>query len=164
MKPVGTRLELDFVVTAVHHGEQRLAPFASLLTGPTLVSVYMKNNTGGCDRQIDALAAAAEEIRATGVHLIALSRDTGGSHLRYAARRGIDFLLVSDPEDRFASATGSLVEKKMYGRTFTGPSRSAYLLGIDGMLLACIEKVDTRRHGEEVVAMIGAAGLAGPTA
>ena len=35
--------------------------FGDLLTGPTVVSVYMRNNTSGCDLQMASLAKAKAE-------------------------------------------------------------------------------------------------------
>src|SRR5690606_36049879 len=103
--------------------------------------VYMKNNTPSCDRQNDSLAEHAARFERLGYQLVALSRDTCGSHLKYAAKKNIGYLLASDPGDAFARATDSLVEKHMYGRTFVGPARAAYVIATDGMVKAVIEKV-----------------------
>ena len=99
------------------------------------------------------MAHAAEFDRA-GYELIALSRDTCGSHTRYAAAKHIGYTLASDPEDRFARAADSLVEKSMYGRTFTGPARAAFVLERDGTVLAVVEKVDTADHAAQLRAVI----------
>jgi peroxiredoxin Q/BCP len=61
---------------------------------------------------------------------------------------------VSDPEDQFARATGSLVEKSMYGKKYTGPARAAYVLERDGTVLAVVEKVDTADHAAQLLAVI----------
>jgi len=47
----------------------------------------------------------------------------------------------------------SLVEKKMYGRTFWGPTRSAYLIDENGCLLAVCEKVDPANHGKQLISL-----------
>jgi len=86
--------------------------------------------------------------------VVGLSRDTGGSHQKYAAKKGIDYTLVSDPKDLFAQAADAVVEKKMYGRTFSGPLRSAWLLAPDGTVRAIVEKVDAKQHAEQVLAAI----------
>ena len=63
--------------------------FNELLTRRTIVSVYMRNNTPGCDRQNDSLIAHAEKFTSAGFNLVALSRDTCGSHWKYAAKKKI---------------------------------------------------------------------------
>ena len=128
--------------------------FAELLTRPTVVSVYMKNRTPSCDRQNESLAAVAEELDRAGYNLVALSRDTCGSHQRYAAARRITYTLVSDPEDQFARAADILVQKSMYGRKFTGPARSAFVLDRDRTVLAVIERVDAAKHGDQLRAAV----------
>lgn len=125
-----------------------------LVTRPTIVSVYMRNNTGGCDKQNDSLAKHAAEFAKAGYNLVAVSRDAAGSHLKYAAKKGITYALVSDPDDLFAQATDSIIEKSMYGRKFTGPARAAYVLDRAGTVLAVAEKVDTADHAAQLRGLI----------
>lgn len=153
IKP-GEKLDLDFPVKAVVDGAVRATTFRELLKRRTIVSVHMKNNTPSCDRQVASLIAEAQALARAGFDVIALSRDTCGSHQRYAAAKGISFTLVSDPEDRFARAAGSLVQKSMYGRQFTGPARAAFVLEPDGTVLAVAEKVDTASHATQLRELI----------
>ena len=125
-----------------------------LLTRRTVVSVYMRNNTPGCDRQNDSLVGHAKEFNSAGFNLVALSRDTCGSHRKYAAKKKIPYVLVSDPEDNFARATDSIVEKSMYGRKYSGPARAAYVIDTDGTVLAMAEKVDTKDHAAQLKALL----------
>ena len=154
MKGVGERLDLGFDVYVGIDGKKTATRFEERLQGPTLVSVYMRNNTGSCDKQMISLAAAYGAIRSKGFEVLGLSKDTVGSHLKYAAKHGIDFTLISDPEHQFARATDSLIEKKMYGRAFLGPSRSAYAIAPDGEILAICEKVEPANHGEQMIDLI----------
>ena len=103
MKAVGDILDLSFEIKVVRPGADaaEVVRFAELLTGPTVVSIYMRNNTGSCDKQNVALVADAAAIRDRGYEIIALSRDTGGSHARYAAKLGVDYPLVSDPDNHW---------------------------------------------------------------
>jgi peroxiredoxin Q/BCP len=150
----GTKVNLEFPVKAVIGGQPTESTFARLLTRRTIVSVYMKNNTPSCDRQNESLTGQAGEFARAGYDLIAVSRDSCGSHTRYAAAKAIPYVLVSDPEDRFAQATDSIVQKSMYGRTFKGPVRAAYVLEVDGTLLAVIPKVDSANHGDQLRTLI----------
>lgn len=151
------KLKTNFKLKVVQNGAEKEVTFADLLTRPTIVSVYMKNNTGSCDKQNDSLAAHAAEFAHAGYNLVALSRDTCGSHLKYAAKKKISYALASDPEDRFARAADSIVEKSMYGKTFLGPARAAFVLAPDGTVLAVAEKVDTANHAAQLRTLI--AGL-----
>lgn len=150
----GHTLDLSFSVRAMVAGENWEGPFAALLTRPTLVSVYMRNNTGSCDKQSQQMQHAAPALDSMGYGLIGLSKDTPGSHLKYAGKLGLDFPLVSDPGHLFAQATESLVEKKMYGKTFHGPTRSAYLIDLDCKVLALIEKIDSADHARQLLDLV----------
>lgn len=154
MISVGQKLTLDFPLKVVRDGVVRETLLSELLTRPTIISVYMRNNTGSCDKQTDSLAAGVKELERGGFNVMALSRDTAVSHLKYAAKKGIAYALVSDPEDRFAKATDSLVEKSMYGRTFVGPARAAYVLATDGTVLAVIPKVDPANHAAQLLEIV----------
>lgn len=150
----GQKIDTSFTVKVLQNGAPRPVVFAELLTRPTIVSVYMKNKTPSCDRQNEELVAYAAEFDRGGYNLMAISRDTCGSHARYAAAKSISYTLVSDPDDRFAQATDSLVQKSMYGRTFLGPARAAYVLDRDGTVLAVVEKIIPVQHAAQIRAML----------
>lgn len=150
----GQKLATDLELTVVQDGTSRSVPLAKLLPRRTVVSVYMRNNTGSCDRQTDALVRVAPSLGKAGFNLLAVSRDTVASHLKYAAKKEVSFGLVSDPEDRFARAAEAIVEKSMYGRTYEGPARCAFVLARDGTVLGVIPKVDPAAHDEQLLALV----------
>lgn len=154
MIEIGKKMDISFTLSVVKDDEEQVITFSELLDKLTIVSVYMKNNTGSCDRQTLSLAEEGAWFKEAGYNLIAISKDTCGSHKKYAKKQGIGFILASDPEYKFAEATDSLVEKKMYGKTFTAPSRSAFVIDTDGTILASIEKIDTKAHAEELKALV----------
>jgi len=150
----GQTLDLSLSRAVVRGGEAKTVALSSLLRRRTLVSVYMRNNTGSCDRQIDSLVAAAAELDRLGCDIIAVSRDSAASHVKYAAKKTIPFALVSDPDDGFARAADAIVEKSMYGKTYLGPARAAFILDRKGKVLAVIERVDTKDHAAQVKACL----------
>tara|TARA_R110002124_G_scaffold205710_3_gene372244 strand:- start:4601 stop:5074 length:474 start_codon:yes stop_codon:yes gene_type:complete len=154
MIETGNKIDTNFNLKVVQNGEEKDMNFSDLLDRKTIVSVYMKNNTSSCDRQTLSLAESADWFDKHGVNLIAISKDGCRSHKNYAEKQGINYTLASDPDYLFAKATNSIVEKKMYGKTFTGPSRSAFVIDKDGTILATVEKIDTKAHAEELKALI----------
>lgn len=150
----GQKIDTAFSLDIVRNGEEENVAFSELLDRPAIVSVYMRNNTSGCDKQNRSLAEHAEWFDKKGYNLIAVSKDTCGSHKNYAKKIGINYILASDPDFEFAKATDSVVEKKMYGKTFNAPSRSAFVIDTDGTVLATIKKVNTKAHAEELKELI----------
>lgn len=150
----GQVIDTSFAVDVWQHGKARTVTFRELLSRRTVISVYMRNNTPSCDRQNESLAAEAASLDRAGFNVIAISRDGPKSQARYGLARNLTYTLVSDPEDRFARATDSLVEKSMYGRTFVGPARAAYILDCDGTVLAVAEKVRPADHAAQLQELI----------
>ncbi|MCH8558093.1 MAG: redoxin domain-containing protein [Balneolia bacterium] len=150
----GDKISTDFTLKVVKNGEEQEVAFSELLDRPTVVSVYMKNNTGSCDKQNRSLAEHANGFDSRGYNLVAISKDGCTSHKNYADKLGINYILASDPDYNFARATDSVVEKKMYGKVFEGPSRSAYIIGTDGTVLGVIEKIKPAEHADELFELI----------
>jgi len=154
MIDIGEKIDTNFTLEVVQNGEQKEVKFQELLDRPTIVSVYMRNNTGGCDKQNRSLSEHSDWFDEKGYNLVALSKDTCGSHKNYAEKLKINYTLASDPDFKFAEATDSVIEKKMYGKTFDSPTRSAYVIDTDGTVKAIIEKINTKAHAEELKELI----------
>lgn len=155
MIETGTTMNTDFTLDVIQGEEEKTIKFTEILSRPTIVSVYMKNNTSSCDKQNVSLAEHADWFDKAGYNLLTLSKDTCGSHKRYIAKHDISYMIASDPEYKFSKATDSIVEKKMYGKTYEGPSRSAFVIDTDGTILAVIEKINAKAHAEELKELIG---------
>ena len=158
MLPIGKKPKLNFEVDALVDGKPVRATFGSLLKGPSVVSVWMRNNTSACDKQSVSLSKHEKAILKAGHRLVGVSRDTCASHLRYVGKHKLGYILVSDPEDRFSKAMDAIIEKSMYGKKYLGPARAAYILDGEGRLAAVIDKVDAPGHGEQVLAALARAG------
>lgn len=154
MIEIGKKIDTTFQIEVFQGGEQKEVTFSELLDRPAIISVYMRNNTSGCDKQNRSLAEHASWFDEKGYNLIALSKDTCGSHKNYAEKLDINYILASDPDFKFAKSTDSIVEKKMYGKTFDAPSRSAFVIDMDGTVLGIIEKINTKAHAEELKELI----------
>lgn len=154
MIATGQKIDTGFTLEVVKDGSKSEVPFKELLNRPAIVSVYMRNNTGGCDKQNHSLAEHQEWFDEKGFNLIGISKDSCGSHQKYSEKLGINYTLASDPDFLFSKATDSIVEKKMYGKTFEAPSRSAFVIDTDGTVLGMIEKVNTKAHAQELKELI----------
>lgn len=154
MIETGSKIDTDFTLDIVEDGEEKSVPFKELLDRLTIVSVYMRNNTSGCDKQNKSLAEHADWFDEQGYNLVAISKDSCGSHKNYAEKLDINYVLASDPEYKFAKATDSIVEKQMFGNKYEAPTRSAYVIDTDGTVKAIIEKVNTKDHASELKEVI----------
>jgi len=154
MKTLGDIIDPATPLQVYRDGAEQSLTLADFLDRPTVVSIYMKNNTGSCDKQNISLADHAEAVDQAGYNLIALSRDGCKSHARYAEKLKIGYTLASDPDDVFAKAADAVVEKKMYGKVFEGPARAAFVLATDGKIIGVIPKIKPAAHGEEILELL----------
>lgn len=154
MISVGQKIDTSISLKVVRNGDVVECALADLLDRPTVVSVYMRNNTSACDLQNKSLVPLFEQLISEGVNLVALSKDSCGSHKKYADKLGIRYTLASDPDKKFAEATDSLVEKSMYGKKYLAPSRSAYFIDTDGTVLGLIEKLSPASHADELLQLV----------
>lgn len=154
MVKVGDKIDTSFELKVVRNGNEESVAFSELLNKPTIISVYMKNNTPGCDRQNESLAEHAAAFAEKGYNIIAISKDGCGSHKKYADKKNISYVLASDPDHLFSKAANAMVEKKMYGKVYEGPARAAYVLDTDGTVKGVIEKVNTKDHATELFELI----------
>lgn len=150
----GKKIDGSFSISIVENGEEKEVEFSKLLDKPTIVSVYMSNNSSSCDRQALSVTENAEWFRKQGYNIYTLSKDSVRSHKNYTKKHNIKHALISDPDQKFAKATDSIIEKNMFGRTFHDPSRSAFVIDSDGTILASIKKVRTKDHAEELKDLI----------
>lgn len=154
LKP-GTKPKLNFKVVALDKGKVAQKPMAEFLEGkPTVVSVYMRNNTSACDKQTKELEKYQQLVAKQGFRIVAVSRDPIASHAKYAEKHGYDYTLIADPEDQFSKAMDGMIEKSMYGKKYLGPARAAYLFDPKGKLLGVIPKIDAAKHGEQILEAI----------
>ncbi|MGH9269788.1 MAG: thioredoxin-dependent thiol peroxidase [Ilumatobacteraceae bacterium] len=117
----------DFDLTD-QHGEQ--VALASFRGRRVLVYFYPKADTPGCTKQACGLNEVLGEIGNAAV--LGISPDKPAKQLRFADKYSLGFPLLSDPEHATAEAFDVWKEKSMYGRTYMGIERSAFLIGAVG--------------------------------
>jgi len=116
---------------------------------------YPKDNTPGCTRQACAFAAAYEGFQSRDVVVIGISKDSIASHLKFAQKYDLPFILLSDPERIAIEAFGVWQEKKTAGKVGMGVVRSTYLIGADGVIEAVMPKVKPDTNAAEILDMLG---------
>ena len=116
---------------------------------------YPKDNTPGCTRQACAFAASYDAFRSNDIVVIGISRDSVASHVKFAEKYSLPFILLSDPERIAIEAYGVWQEKKMAGKVGMGVVRTTYLIGADGVIEAVMPKVKPDTNAAEILDMLG---------
>ena len=119
---------------------------------------YPKDNTPGCTRQACAFAAAYEGFKAKDVAVIGISRDSVASHLKFAQKHNLPFVLLSDPELQAIQAYGVWQEKKLYGKVSMGVVRTTFIIDEQGNLEKVMPKVKPDTNAAEILAYLNGEG------
>ena len=112
---------------------------------------YPKDNTPGCTRQACAFAAAYEDFKSKDVVVIGISKDSVASHLKFAQKHDLPFILLSDPELQAIQAYGVWQEKKLYGKVSMGVVRSTFIIDEQGHIEKVMPKVKPDTNAAEVL-------------
>ncbi len=116
---------------------------------------YPKDNTPGCTRQACAFAQNYSAFQEHNAVIIGISKDSAASHLKFAQKYDLPFLLLSDPEHTVLEAYGVWQEKKLYGKVSMGVVRSSYLINEAGIIEKVMPKVKPDTNAEEILACLG---------
>lgn len=112
---------------------------------------YPRDNTPGCTRQACAFAAAYDRFRSMDVTVIGVSKDSVSSHLKFAQKYDLPFILLSDPELQAIQAYDVWKEKKLYGKVSMGVIRTTYIIDEQGNIEKVMPKVKPDTNAAEIL-------------
>lgn len=106
-----------------------------------LVYFYPKADTSGCTKQACNVRDAAPDFAGLNVAAVGISPDKPEKQKKFDEKYSLGFPLLSDPDNAVAKAYGAWGEKKMYGKTYEGIIRSAFLIDEKGVIMQAWYKV-----------------------
>ena len=115
---------------------------------------YPKDNTPGCTRQACAFALKNPEIESKNAVVIGISKDSVNSHLNFANKYNLPFVLLSDTELSVIKEYGVWQEKKMCGKVGMGVVRTTFLIDEQGNVQAVMPKVKPDTNADEILALL----------
>jgi thioredoxin-dependent peroxiredoxin len=108
---------------------------------------YPKDDTPGCTTQACDLRDNWSEFESRDDLLIyGVSPDSAASHRSFREKHALPFNLLVDTDHELASALGIWGEKKNYGKTYEGITRSTVILAPDGTVHAVRRNVKPADH------------------
>ena len=115
---------------------------------------YPKDNTPGCSRQACAFAGAYEGFKSQNVVVIGISKDSAASHLKFARKYDLPFILLSDTELQAIQAYGVWQEKKLYGKVSMGVVRTTFIIDEQGNIEKIMPKVKPDTNAAEILSYL----------
>ena len=112
---------------------------------------YPKDNTPGCTKQACAFAANFEKFKEFDVVVIGISKDSVASHVKFATKYDLPFILLSDTELVAIQGYDVWKEKKLYGKTSMGVVRTTYIIDERGIIEYVMPKVKPDTNAAEIL-------------
>ena len=119
---------------------------------------YPKDSTPGCTRQAQAFRDAFEKYVAADAVIIGISKDSVKSHLNFATKQELPFILLSDTEHTVLEAYEVWQEKKLYGKVSMGVVRSVYVIDEEGKIAAAWTKVKPEQSAVDALEFVCSCG------
>lgn len=142
----------DFNLLNQHGETVSLASF----TGNNTVVLYFypRASTPGCTVQACGMRDYQKGLKKRGAVTLAVSPDSVKKLLNFAEKQQLNFDLLSDEDHSVAEQYGVWGLKKFMGRESMGILRTTFIIGKDGKLKHIMDKVKTKTHHDDVLAIL----------
>jgi thioredoxin-dependent peroxiredoxin len=118
-----------------------------------LVYFYPKADTPGCTTQACGLRDVLGDIGDTAV--LGISPDKPAKQKKFDDKYNLGFPLLADEDHAVAESYGAWGEKSMYGRTYMGIIRSAFLVDEKGELAEVWPKISPKDTPKNLLEALG---------
>jgi peroxiredoxin Q/BCP len=118
-----------------------------------VVAWYPRAFTGGCTAECKAFKEQGSSIREYNVAYFTASNDPAEKNKAFAESLGVDYPILSDPENKAGTAYGVL---KPDGKA---ANRWTFYISKEGKILHIDKTVKTASHGSDVAAKLGELGV-----
>lgn len=123
-------------------------------SGPVVLYFYPKDETRVCTKEACNFRDNHSAFLGLGATVVGISADTPASHLAFAERHQLPFILLSDPDDVAFHAFGL--------KSFMGlKERATFVIDDQGTVRAVISsRLDAGKHVRQALAALRGQGLA----
>jgi thioredoxin-dependent peroxiredoxin len=122
---------------------------------PVVLYFYPKADTPGCTTQACGIRDHSGDYERAGAKVLGVSPDPVAAIKKFAEKHTLDFELLADENHEVAELYGVWGEKKIYGKTYMGVTRSTFLIDPEGKVARVFPKVSPKTHDEFVLEALG---------
>jgi len=115
---------------------------------------YPKDDTPGCTKQACGFRDSYADFEAHGALVFGVSPQGEGSHAKFRAKYDLPFTLLVDEDHKIAEAYGVWGEKKMYGRSYMGVTRSHFVIDEAGTIVDAQAKISPKESPTKALASV----------
>lgn len=115
---------------------------------------YPKALTPGCTTQACGIRDSKKAFDKLDAVVLGVSPDPVKKLQNFITKKDLNFDLLSDEDHAVAEKYGVWGLKKFMGREFMGILRTTFIIGKDGKLKHVMDKVNTKTHHDDVLALL----------
>ena len=115
---------------------------------------YPKASTPGCTVQACGMRDSLQAIKRRNAVVLGVSPDPVSRLPKFIDKYDLNFDLLSDEDHAVAERYGVWGMKKFMGREFMGLIRTTFIIGNDGRIKHVMDKVNTKTHHDDVLALL----------
>jgi peroxiredoxin Q/BCP len=119
---------------------------------------YPKAMTPGCTTQACGLRDIKGQYTRAGAVILGVSPDPVARLQKFIDKEKLNFDLLSDEDHSLAEKYGVWGLKKFMGKEYMGINRITLIIGKDGKLKHIMEKVKTKTHHDDALALVKSLG------
>jgi thioredoxin-dependent peroxiredoxin len=138
----------DFTLTSDADEQVTLSSFRGR---KVVLYFYPRDNTPGCTTEACSFRDDYAQFVMKGAVVIGVSPDSLASHVKFKAKFGLPFYLLSDPAHSVLEAYGAWGVKTLYGKKVTGVIRSTFVIDEQGVIVKAFPKVRVEGHVQQVL-------------
>jgi len=118
-----------------------------------VVFFYPKANTPGCTAEACNLSDNYKELQNQGYEIIGVSADNEKKQSNFRNKFNFQYPLLADVDKEVINAFGVWGLKKFMGREYDGIHRKTFVVSENGIISHVIDKVKTKDHAAQILAL-----------
>jgi len=121
----------------------------------TILYFYPAAGTPGCTNQACDFRDNLNSLKSLGYSVIGVSPDKPAKLEKFRQKEGLNFPMLSDPENEVQKLYGAYGLKQMYGKEYEGVIRSTFVIDEDGNIAHAFYNVKAKGHVDMLRKQIG---------
>ena len=120
-----------------------------------IVYFYPAAATPSCTSQACEFRDNLSSLAGAGYRVIGISPDKPGKLKKFQEKEGLNFDLLSDPDNSVQQLYGAYGKKQMYGKEYFGTIRSTFVIDEAGKISHTLYNAKAKGHLEQLKSTLG---------
>jgi thioredoxin-dependent peroxiredoxin len=114
---------------------------------------YPQDDTPTCTNEACNLRDNYNLLQKQGFMVLGVSPDNEKKHQKFIKKYNLPFDLLADIDLQICNDYGVWAEKTTFGKTYMGVLRTTFVIDETGIIVEIIDKVESKRHSEQIISV-----------